>query len=156
MTMPQRNLHPRTVTPGLTLLTGLRPEAAMGLAAARLMTHPAFARAPFGHIARALAGQVNRGHYAFALRDGEPVGFAGYGLVTEAVGEGWLAGHRTIGTAEAIGGDCLLLNFLQADDSAARAFLIRALRDRLPVRRVYAKRHYPDGRMRPVRIDLAR
>ncbi|WP_424933881.1 hypothetical protein [Amaricoccus macauensis] len=156
MNMPQRKFELQANASRLTLATRMRPEAAMGLATARLMVHPAFARAPFGHIARALAGQVNRGHYAFAMRSGQPVGFVGYGLVSEAVGEGWLAGNRAIGTAEAVGGDCLLLNFWQADDAEVGAFLRSALRMTLPaIRRIYAKRHYPDGRTRPVRLELA-
>ena len=119
------------------------------------MVRPAFARAPFGHIARSLAGQVNRGHYAFACRGDTIVGFAGWARTPEPVAEAWLAGERPFGDAEATAGDCLVLNFWQADAPEVSRFLVQRLAELLPgVRRVYAKRHYPDGRMRPLRLDV--
>jgi hemolysin-activating ACP:hemolysin acyltransferase len=139
----------------LRLVTGLPPATAFSRAVAHLMVRPAFARAPFGHIARSLAGQVNRGHYAFACRGDAVVGFAGWARTPEAVAEAWLTGERPFGDAEAASGDCLVLNFWQADTPEVSRFLLQRLGERLPgVRRVYAKRHYPDGRMRPLRLDV--
>lgn len=141
----------------LVLVTRLDPAAAFSRAAAHLMVRPAFARAPFGHIARALAGQVNRGHYAFVERGGRIVGFAGWAMVTEPAAEGWLSGARPVGSGEGDGGDCLVLNFWQADAPEVSRFLVRRLGAALPgLRRVYAKRHYPDGRLRPLRLDVGR
>lgn len=140
----------------LRVVTGLAPDVALGRACAHLMTRPAFARAPFGHIARALAGQVNRGDYLFALRRAETVGFAGWALVAEPVAEAWLAGARGFSDAEAGGGDCLVLNFWQADAPAVSRLLVARMAATLPgVRRLYARRHYPDGRLRPVRLGFA-
>ncbi|WP_290748036.1 hypothetical protein [Amaricoccus sp.] len=141
----------------LRVVTGLAPDAAFGRACAHLMTRPAFARAPFGHIARALAGQVNRGHYAFALRGAATVGFAGWALVAEPVAEAWLAGAGGFADAAAGQGDCLVLNFWQADAPEVSRALVEHMAAALPgVRRLYAKRHYPDGRTRPVRLGLER
>ena len=139
----------------LRLVTGLSPAVAFSRAVTHLMVRPAFARAPFGHIARSLAGQVNRGHYAFACRGEAIVGFAGWARTPEPVAEAWLAGERPFGDAEAAAGDCLVLNFWQADAPEVSRFLVERLAGLLPgVRRVYAKRHYPDGRIRPLRLDV--
>ncbi|MBP7240754.1 hypothetical protein [Amaricoccus sp.] len=141
----------------LRVVTGIAPDAAFGRACAHLMTCPAFARAPFGHIARALAGQVNRGHYAFALRGPATVGFAGWALATEPVAEAWLRDERGFGEGDAGQGDCLVLNFWQADAPEVSRLLIDHMAAALPgVRRLYAKRHYPDGRIRPVRLGFER
>jgi hemolysin-activating ACP:hemolysin acyltransferase len=138
-------------------VTGLAPLTAFGRAVGHLMTRPAFAGAPFGHIARSLAGQVNRGHYAFACRGEDIVGFVGWALTTELVAEAWLAGERGFGSAEGERGDCVLLNFWQADSPEVSRFLVARLTATLPgKRRLYAKRHYPDGRVRPLRLDLIR
>jgi len=140
----------------LRLVTGLPAATAFSRAVAHLMVRPAFARAPFGHIARCLAGQVNRGHYAFACRGDAAVGFAGWARTCEPVAEAWLSGDRPFGDAEAAAGDCLVLNFWQADAPEISRFLVRSLDALQPgVRRVYAKRHYPDGRMRPLRLEVA-
>ncbi len=117
------------------------------------MIRPAFANAPFGHIARALVGQVNRGHYVFARQGGRSVGFAGWALAREEMAEGWLTGARPLGEAEAREGDCIVLNFWQADTPDVSRFLAAGLARAMPeVRLVVAKRHYPDGRIRPVRL----
>jgi hypothetical protein len=134
------------------LVTGLPPLTAFGRAVGHLMTRPAFANAPFG----GLAGQVNRGHYAFVHRGEAIVGFVGWAFVAEPVAEAWLTGERGFGSAEGQDGECCVLNFWQADDPAVSRFLIAFLMAGFPdKRRVYAKRHYPDGRIRPVRLDLA-
>lgn len=142
-------------TPRHRLLTGLPPEAALGHAVALLMRHPAFAAAPFGHIARNLAGQVNRGHYAFVARGHAMVGFLGWARATEARAEAWLSGTRPLGDAEARSGEVALVNFLQADDPEATRFLRARLPELLPGARILmARRFYPDGRVRPVRLRL--
>jgi hemolysin-activating ACP:hemolysin acyltransferase len=139
----------------LRLVTGLAPATAFSRAVAHLMVRPAFARAPFGHIARCLAGQVNRGHYAFACRGEAMVGFAGWARAAEPVAEAWLAGDRAFGDADAATGDCLVLNFWQADAPEVSRFLVNGLPEVVPgVRRVYAKRHYADGRQRPLRLAV--
>jgi hemolysin-activating ACP:hemolysin acyltransferase len=135
--------------------TDLDPETAFARAVAHLMTHPAFARAPFGHVARNLAGQVNRGHYAFVVEGARTCGFAGWACVEEPVAEAWLAGTRGFDDAAARRGDCVVLNFWQADAPEISRLLMAHLARRLPTaRRVYARRHYSDGRVRPVRLKL--
>jgi hemolysin-activating ACP:hemolysin acyltransferase len=140
----------------LRLATGLPPLAAFGRAVGHLMTRPAFADAPFGHVARALAGQVNRGHYAFAERGDAIVGFAGWAVAAEADAEAWIAGVAGLPGERARSGDCVLLNFWQADAPDVTRFLVAGLLRHLAgKRRLYARRHYPGGRIRPVRLDIA-
>ena len=140
----------------LRFIVDLPPLVAFGRAVAHLMAKPAFASAPFGHVARSLAGQVNRGHYAFACRGQAVVGFVGWAPATAPLAAAWLAGARPLADAEATSGDCVVLNFWQADAPEVTRFLIGRMAERMPgKRRVYAKRHYPGGRIRPLRLDLA-
>ena len=84
------------------------------------------------------------------------VGFAGWAFVAEAVAEAWLAGERGFADDEARGGDCVVLNFWQADSPEVSRFLVaRLIAAHADKRRLYAKRHYPDGRIRPLRLELA-
>jgi len=141
----------------LRLVFDLPPATAFSQAITHLMLRPAFARAPFGHIARCVAGQVNRGHYAFAVRGAEAVGFAGWARSAEPVAEAWLRGEPGLSDAEASQGDCVILNFWQADTPEVSRFLVDRLAAMLPgTRRVYAKRHYADGRTRPLRLEVGR
>lgn len=145
----------RLVPSRLRLVAGLPPEVALGRAAAHLMRHKAFAAAPFGHIVRSLVGQVNRGHYAFVADREATVGFLGWARAPRALAEAWLAGERPLADAEARAGDCALLNYVQADRPEVSRFLLASAPRLLPgVRTIYARRHYPDGRVRPVRLPI--
>ena len=54
-------------------------------------------------------------------------------------------------------GDCALINCWQADDPAVSRFILAGLGPALAgCRAVYAKRHYPDGRVRPLRLAVSR
>lgn len=149
---------PSPAEPGaLRFSRPLDPRAGFAESVAHLMTRPAFARAPFGHIARVLAGQVARGHYALIRRGPRTVGFVGWARAEQAHAEAWLAGTRGISDAEARTGDCALINCWQADDPAVSRFILSRLgRELAGCRAVYAKRHYPDGRMRPLRLAVTR
>jgi hemolysin-activating ACP:hemolysin acyltransferase len=150
-------VHATAAAPSVavSILTALPPEVALGRAAAQLMARPAFARTPFGHLVRALAGQINRGHYAFAARNGRTVGFVGWAVTQEAVAEAWITGRRGFCDAEARAGDCLVLNVWQADDAEVSRTLADHLGDTVRgVRRLYARRIYADGRVRPVRLAI--
>jgi hypothetical protein len=147
----------RLVGQELRFVRARDPAVGFAESVAHLMTKPAFARAPFGHIARMLAGQVGRGHYAFVKSGPAIVGLVGWARTIEANAEAWLAGARPLGDADARAGDCVLINCWQADTPAVTRFMLAKLgRVLADCRRVYAKRHYPDGRVRPLRLDLAR
>src|SRR6188768_1599094 len=104
MNMSIMQAHPDVRPPGTDIdRSALRferprdPRVGFAESVAHLMTKLAFARAPFGHIARI-------------------VGFVGWARASEANAEAWLAGTRGIPDAEARSGDCALINCWQADD----------------------------------------
>lgn len=131
------------------------PHAALGAAVQALMGSPAFARQPFGAWSRVLVGQINRGHYALARRDGRTVGFLGYGRCGEEAARRWLADAVEPTSAECRAGPVVLLNAWSAEDAVVsrtlRAWLHRANAD---AEAVAAKRLYADGRVRPLWLPL--
>lgn len=128
---------------------------ALGLAVEYLMTKPAFARLSFGHWSRVLTGQIRRGHYFFVCTDRKVVGFAGWGLGSEAEAEDWIAGNTGDPPGDARSGDNIILNAWAADTPEANRVLLDELRIRGRDRRMlYARREYPDGRARPLRLKL--
>ena len=84
------------------------PTAALGLAVSHLMIKPAFANLKFGDWSRILVGQINRGHYCFAVdADNQVQGFMGWALRRQGQGRSLGRGppradrSRTAGTATA-------------------------------------------------------
>ena len=63
----------------LRIVKPANPAAALGLAVSHLMVKPAFANLKFGDWSRILVGQINRGHYCFAV-DGNERGAGLHGL----------------------------------------------------------------------------
>ena len=134
------------------------PRVALARAVELCARHEAFAERSFGHWTRVLIGQVNRGQYRFVVPCGPagpeaPIaGFAGWFRATEADAERWLAG-ASIGNDPA--GRCIVLNALAAEAPGALSALLgeaRAL-EAAPYT-LYAKRAYPGGRTRPVRLSI--
>lgn len=143
---------------GGTRLRAMREQdraRALGLAVSYLMTRPAFAKLPFGHWSRILTGQINRGHYLFAVRGSEIVGFFGWALTTEEVAELWLSGTREPSAEECRDGDCILINAWEARDDSVQKFVVEKFREVILGKRlIYGKRFYDDGRVRPVRVTV--
>lgn len=139
----------------LRLVRPRSAAAALGLAIGHLMTKPAFAALPFGSWSRVLVGQINRGHYHFVADGaGRVVGFLGWALTGEQGAESWLAG-RDIPDAAARDGDCIVINAWSADHPAVNRLLLAAARLAIRDKRlVYFKRHYKDGRTRPMRLAV--
>lgn len=128
---------------------------ALGLAVSYLMTRTAFAKLPFGHWSRILTGQINRGHYLFAVRGNEIVGFFGWALTTEEVADLWLSGEREPTGEECRDGDCILINAWEARDESVQKFVVEKFREVVVGKRlIYGKRFYDDGRVRPVRMSV--
>ena len=70
----------------LKLFKPASATAALGLAVSHLMTKPAFANLKFGEWSRILVGQINRGHYCFALdADNHALAALRYLLLFEAM-----------------------------------------------------------------------
>jgi hemolysin-activating ACP:hemolysin acyltransferase len=127
---------------------------ALGLAVNYLMNKPAFARLPFGHWSRILAGQIRRGHYFFVCTEKGVVGFAGWALGSEAEAEAWASGSPSAQAMEGTTGDCIVLNAWAAESNDINRFLLNEMRR---VGRgkaaLFAKREYPDGRKRLLRLN---
>ena len=130
------------------------PAAALGLCVEYLSQKPAFAALPFGEWSQVLFHQVARGHYIFVI-DGEQRirGFLGWALTDRAFAEHWVGGQAGLRNESGDEGDCVIVNAWAADDAGANRFLraavVRLFADR---RAVYYKRHYRDGRERPVKL----
>jgi hemolysin-activating ACP:hemolysin acyltransferase len=141
---------------GLRLFRPKQPVVALGLAVDHLMSKPAFASLPFGEWSRVLVGQINRGHYVFAVDSNKRIqGFVGWGLVTHAKAEAWVEGRYVLNYTDCTGGDCVIFNAWSANSTRVHRFLVDAARKLIKdSETVYFKRHYEDGSWRPVRLNV--
>jgi hemolysin-activating ACP:hemolysin acyltransferase len=128
---------------------------ALGRAVTYMMNKPAFAAAPFGHWAKTLTGQINRGHYFFVLQEEKIVGFLGWAFVPETIALDWVNNRGAVSFADSVSGDCVIINAWAADDGGANRFILNELRNvGAAKKRVFAKRFYSDGRVRGVELDV--
>lgn len=142
--------------PAFRLYRPEKPATALGLAVNHLMTKPAFANLRFGDWSRILAGQINRGHYCFAIdAQNKIVGFAGWALATRDKAEAWVEGRAGLSFEDSRGGECLVFNAWAADNFKVHRFMVdearKIIRDK---ETLYFKRYYPDGTTRPVRLNV--
>ena len=126
---------------------------ALGLAVRVLANLPAFSRLSFGEWAATLAGQIERGHYLFVLRNNDVEGIAGWAFADHDQATSWLEGHSGLPHEACYDGDCVILNVWQTRSRPAQRFLLNHLRGLFADKKMLvAKRFYADGRVRPVRI----
>jgi hemolysin-activating ACP:hemolysin acyltransferase len=144
--------------PILTAWRPTSPAASVGLATEYLGRKPAFAKLPFGDWSQVLFHQVVRGHYFFVVdQDRRVCGFLGWALTNQHLAELWLAGRSGLKNDECLAGDCVIINAWSADTTAVNRFILYAMRKLFADRRtIYFKRHYPDGRERPMRLTVPR
>lgn len=142
--------------PALRIFKPSNAAAALGLAVSHLMTKPAFAKLAFGDWSRILVGQINRGHYCFAVDAGNQiVGFMGWALASRENAEGWVEGTRGLSFEDSVSGDCMIINAWAANDNkVTRLLLAEARRIASDKSTVYFKRHYKDGTSRPARVAV--
>jgi hemolysin-activating ACP:hemolysin acyltransferase len=141
-------------TPALTVWKPTDPAIALGLAVEFLMKRPVFAKLPFGEWADILLGQINRGHFFFAVDERRRVhGMFGWALTQEALAEEWVEGRMELRNEDCREGDCVIANVLAADSADANRALADEGRKVLAGKRLfYAKRYYANGRTRPLRM----
>ncbi len=134
------------------------PYVALGLAVSHLMGKPAFANLRFGDLSRALVGQVNRKHYCFVVDEKNHVqGFLGWALTTRDRAEAWVTGRAALSYEDSRDGDCLVINAWAASSrEVGRLLRDAARRIGRGKQAVYFKRHYRDGRTRPMRLLAGR
>ena len=139
----------------LGIVRPAKPAEALGLAVSYLMTKPALARLNFGDWSRILVGQINRGHFCFAVAAKQIQGFMGWALASETHAEAWLSGERGLAYADSCTGDCMLINAWAADSTAVTRFLMQeARRIAKDKTAVYFKRHYDDRSTRCARLAV--
>jgi hemolysin-activating ACP:hemolysin acyltransferase len=126
----------------------------LGLAVEFLRKKPAFAKLPFGEWSQVLVGQVNRGHFCFVVDQLRGIqGFFGWALTDERLAVEWVAGRYGLRDEECRDGNCVILNAWGADSLPANRFMVDTARKLFEGKHtLYFKRHYPDGRMRPMRL----
>jgi Tfp pilus assembly protein PilF/hemolysin-activating ACP:hemolysin acyltransferase len=137
------------------------PATALGMAVEFLMKQPVFAGLPFGEWAQVLVGQINRGHFFFAVDEQHGVhGMFGWALTSEAIAEAWVTGRGVLRSEDCRDGDCVIINVLAADNAEAdRVLAEEGIKVLAGKRLFFAKRYYRNGRTRPVRMpgeDLGR
>lgn len=129
---------------------------ALGLAMRVLATETGYMNLRLGDGVRLLTGLIERGHYFFAIKDGEIVGFLGWALTDKARGEAWLKGEAELTHEDCLSGDSIIINVWRAASPEAQKFMLEHMRETQADKvMVYAKRHYSDGRVRPVRLPLS-
>ena len=141
---------------GLSAWRPKDPAVALGLAVEFLSKKPAFARLQFGEWSQVLFYQVARGHFFFVVnRDRRVRGFLGWALTSQPLAEQWVEGRGGLRNDECREGDCVIINAFAAETATANRFIVNAMRKLFASRRtLYFKRHYRDGRTRPVRLNV--
>lgn len=135
------------------------PFAACGRTVSYLMNVPNFARLPFGQLTKLIVGQINRGHYFFVVDPASAIcGYCGWTQATHEEAETWLEKNVEVSGEHAKDGPVSVINIWQASSSGANAIIIGALRTMLhpATELVVARRFYPDGTIRPVRLPISR
>jgi tetratricopeptide (TPR) repeat protein len=132
------------------------PAAALGLAVEYLSRKPAFARLQFGEWSQVLFYQVARGHFFFVVdQDRRVRGFLGWALTSRALAEQWVEGRAGLHDHECREGDCAIINAFAAETGAVNRFIVDRMRNLFANKRtLYFKRHYRDGRTRPMRLNV--
>jgi hemolysin-activating ACP:hemolysin acyltransferase len=140
----------------LRLATIPDPNMALGVAARLMMSHPAFAKQPFGEWVAVLDGQARRGHQVFVLDEtSKAVGLFGYALASEEVATGWLNGTHSPTHEECLAGDCIIFNAWISQDKEILRFMWDAFRILAQGKKAaFYKRYYDDGSVRPVRLAI--
>jgi hemolysin-activating ACP:hemolysin acyltransferase len=147
-----------TTQGGLRAMQARDPYVACGRTVAYLMTIPNFARLPFGEVSRLIAGQINRRQYFFVVDEGETIhGYCGWAQTSHAAAEDWFQRNVDLGERIEATGPACVINLWQASSAAANACILGGLRQRLSMETeiVLAKRFYPDGSIRGVRLPIA-
>jgi hemolysin-activating ACP:hemolysin acyltransferase len=96
-------------------------RAAIGLAASYVSLHPPFDAYRAGRLIGTIAGQVERRHYAFALKQGRVAGYCGWALCDPDVAEAWLAGGEPPPSEKCTHGSVVVMTILAASEMAAVA-----------------------------------
>lgn len=135
------------------------PYSACGRTVSYLMKIPNLARLPFGQLSGLIVGQINRGHYFFIVDASSAIcGYCGWTQTGHEQAEAWLENNVELSGAVMLNGPVCVVNIWQASTRQANATIIGALRALIypATELVAAKRFYPDGTIRNVRLPIAK
>ncbi|WP_201864377.1 hypothetical protein [Microvirga soli] len=104
------------------------PDRALGLAAAYVAAHPPFGSFRADKLVGSIVGQIQRRHYAFAVRDKAVVGYIGWALCTPDVAEAWIGGGQAPRPEQYNQGDVVVQIIFIAEDPAALRQLVAHMR----------------------------
>jgi len=94
-------------------------NAALGIAATYVASHPPFGSYRADKLVGSLAGQIRRNHYAFAVRDGIIVGYVGWALCRPDVAQAWIEQGRTPTFEQSHEGNVVVPIIVVADERSA-------------------------------------
>lgn len=133
-----------------------QPSVSLGLAVAYLRNKTPFANLQFGNWSQVLVGQVNCGNFFFVVDQYQRIqGFIGWALTNENLAQDWLENGTGLRDEDCRGGECVVITAWAADNNRANRCLLDTARKLFAGKRnVYFARHYPDGRMRRMRLAM--
>jgi hemolysin-activating ACP:hemolysin acyltransferase len=99
-------------------------NTALGLAAAYVVAHPPFGSYRADKLIGSIAGQVQRRHYAFAVRDGSIVGYLGWALCQQDVADARVEQGHAPTSEQCRQGDVVVIVIAIADDKTALRQLV--------------------------------
>lgn len=130
--------------PVLRVRTIERRWQALGVALHYLSRREPFSRFPSSALVRTVWGEIERGHYRFALAGERVVGYIGWALYDDADARAFAAGGPPPGDDKARGRDVVWI--LTAAGQEALLPMYRAVRALHPGLRLMGVRHKRDGR----------
>ena len=104
------------------------PDSALGLAVAYVAAHPPFGSYRADKLVGSIAGQMQRRHYAFAVRDKVIVGYVGWALCTPDIAKAWVERERAPTSEQCNQGDVVVQIIVIADDALALRQLVAYMR----------------------------
>lgn len=143
---------------GYRAIRDKNPFAACGRTVSYLMKVPNLARLPFGQLSRLIVGQINRGHYFFVVDGSSAIcGYCGWSQATHEQAEAWLTRNADVSNEETVDGPVCVINIWQASSPKANAAILGAWRTLVHPKTelVVAKRFYPNGTIRPLRLPIS-
>jgi hemolysin-activating ACP:hemolysin acyltransferase len=159
---PDAGTDPRATRPnadGGVVFSAWRPGSpplSLGLAVGFLRNKPAFAKLQFGEWSQVLITQIDRGHFFFVIDPHRKIrGFLGWALTSRSLAEAWVEGRAGLRKQDCLAGDSVIINAWSADTPGVNRFLVVTARRIFAGKRaLYFKRHYPDRRSRPMRLNV--
>jgi hemolysin-activating ACP:hemolysin acyltransferase len=125
---------------------------ALGLAISMLSKIEPYGQYRLNKLVPTLFGEIRRGHYAFAVRGEEVIGYSGWALCSQEVAREWVAGRYKPSYEECVGGICPVLVTFHSKHKAATWPLIRYMRSLYPGQEVFFTRDYAGRKSRDARV----